>query len=453
MVVVSSQGSRAGVRLPRGPHRLTSEEVAADQRARLLTAMTHLAGTKGYYASSVAELIDYAGVSRKTFYALFANRTDLLIAAFAQSAGTTLAEARQSAGGSHRRGRRLEALARRLCRSARENPGANALRTIEIAAAKPTGAELRATFMDSYAELLCDSLGNDAAAMPAALAATLAGALHRQLDAHLRAGRAAELPELAPQLARWVRSYHPVPDGLEIAVESQQSRPGAKSNSVLGGRAPGTLSLAATYLPPISKPSREFVAHTSRERILDAVAQLNAEQGYAALTADAIAARTELPPRLFRAYFTSIEDSFAAAMELGHMRGQALVERARAWTLDWSGGVVDALDALLEFLASEPYFTRLAFVDAPLAGPALALRTSEHATAYARLLLDGAPRRRRPPEAALEAIGHALFEILYRHAAQGHTAGELRRATAQARYVALAPFVGVTDAAKAAAAV
>jgi hypothetical protein len=85
------------------------------------------------------------------------------------------------------------------------------------------------------------------------------------------------------------------------------------------------------------------------------------------------------------------------AVEIGHLKGQALVERARSSTRDWRTGVSHAIHALLEFLASEPYFTRLAFVDAPLAGPEMTRRTHEHAGAYARLLLDGAPQRRRPP--------------------------------------------------------
>jgi AcrR family transcriptional regulator len=448
---VISEGDRAGARLPRGPHRLTSEEVAADQRARLLSAMTELAGTKGYSATRVADLIDLAGVSRKTFYALFANREQLLKAAFADHASALLAAVKLASGRPLKRTRRIETLVRRLCRDARELPGAIALCAVEITAANRAGGELRETFMDAYASLIEDPSGQEPA-MPQELAVTLVGALYRQLDAHAREGRAAELTRLAPQLARWAHCYQPVPAAVPSPWGSTASQWGSAAGSnTLGGRAPGTLTLAAAYLPPLRRPSRQFIEHTNRERILDAVAQLNAERGYPSLTLETIATRAGLPPRSFQAYFASIEDSFAAAMELGHMKGQSIVERARGWTPEWSEGVVDAVRALLEFLGSEPYFTRLAFVDAPLVGPGMARRSNEHAAAYARLLLDGAPRGRRPPQIAPEAIGYALFELVYRHAAQCPAAQpQLQRVAALTAYIALAPFLGGARAAEAA---
>ena len=127
-----------------------------------------------------------------------------------------------------------------------------------------------------------------------------------------------------------------------------------------------------------------------------------------------------------------------------------IVERTRALRAPWRVSVRNTIHALLEFLASEPQFTRLAFVDAPLAGPAMARRSDEHAAAYAALVFDGAPRRRNPPSIAPETIVHGLFELAYRHAAEGETV-ELPRAGIEATYLALAPFLGVTEAAETAA--
>jgi AcrR family transcriptional regulator len=446
-----SQGDRDGTRLPRGPHRLTPEEVSSDQRARLIAAMTRLAGSNGYNATPVAELIEQAGVSRKTFYALFANREELLKAAFAHCSDTILSIAGLSVARARRRTRRLEALMRPLCDEASERPGSIALCAVEITAAKLGGTELRASFMHAYAALLSDALGTGDGALPASVTVTLAGALHRQLDAYRRDGRVDELPGLVPQLARWVSSYHPPPAGLGPAAELAGSRTRAEPNSMGGGRAPGTLSLAVASMAPIRGPSREAIAHARRERILDAVAQLNSEQGYAALTAEKITARAELPPRSFRRHFASVEESFAAAVELGHMKGQAIVERARAWPAVWSESVMEGIHALLEFLGSEPLFTRLAFVDAPLVGPEMARRSNEHAAGYGRLLLDGAPARSFSSAVAPEAVGQTLFELAYRYAA-GDRLAELHRATALTGYIAIAPFLGGALAAAAASA-
>jgi AcrR family transcriptional regulator len=193
-----------------------------------------------------------------------------------------------------------------------------------------------------------------------------------------------------------------------------------------------------------------FTHHSNRERILDSVAQLTAEQGYTALTARSIAEHADISERAFLAHFKSKDAAFAVAVELGHMKAQGLVERARSTRSNWCEGVSQAIQALLDFLASEPYFTRLAFVDAPLAGPVMARRTHEHAGAYARLLFDGAPQRRRPPEIAPEAIVHGIFELAFHHATE-NTVEQLLHLIPAMEYLALAPFLGISEAAEVAA--
>jgi AcrR family transcriptional regulator len=341
---------------------------------------------------------------------------------------------------------------RRLCLLACESPNAIALSTIEIAAADPAGLERRDRLMGEYGELIDECLRTKGKqpALPPVLARSLAGAAHRTIDAYLRARQKEKLPDLAPELARWTRSYHPMP--VDFATgEAPAQWPCAGMNGLVGGRAPGTLTLAPDgYRPFARKRSSGFLHHANRERILDAVAGLNDAHGYTALTAQSIAEHADVSERAFLAHFKNKDEAFLAAVEVGHMKGQAVVERARANEPDWRGGVSHAIRALLQFLASEPYFTRLAFVDAPLAGPEMAHRTYEHACAYARLLLDGAPQRRRPPAIAPEAIVHGLFELAFHHAAQ-HKAAELPRVSREATYLALAPFVGVTEAAETAA--
>jgi AcrR family transcriptional regulator len=448
-MAVISHRSRSGGKLPRGPHRLTTDEVATDQRQRLLDAMVQLVGGHGYAATTVAEIVKRAEVSRKTFYEHFADRGTLLLAAFDATAPVALEEVRAASQRTGGATRQIEALMRRLCRIARESPSTIALSTIEIAAVNPDGLERHEQLMGDYGELIdeCIHAGGKQPVLPPTLARLLAGGVHRTIDAYLRTGRGESLMALAPQLARWTRSYHPVPAGLTAGEISQPSWPCVGSNGLVGGRAPGTLTLAPNgYQPPRATRSSGFVLHSNRERILDSVAHLNAAHGYTALTAQGIAEHADLSERAFLAHFKSKDDAFAAAVEIGHMKAQAIVERARVGTPDWRDGVSHAIHALLEFLASEPYFTRMAFVDAPLAGPAMTRRTHEHADAYARLLLDGAPQRKRPPAIAPEATVHGIFELAFHYAAQ-EKVPELLRVTREASYLALAPFVGVTEAA------
>ena len=453
MAVRTHQSRTSGGRLPRGPHRLSAEEVAADQRRRLIDAMLRFAAERGYATTTVADIIVQAEVSRKTFYEHFADRKELLLAAFDTTSLPALDEVRKAAQRTGGPTRQFEALMRRLCRVARESPGTIALSTIEIAAVKPDGLQRREHLMEAYGALIDECLRAEVTqpALTPTLARTLAGSTYRTIDAQLRSGRADELQSVSSQLARWTRSQHPVPPTMMEEQTPQSACASVGANGLLGGRAPGTLTLSPNgYEPPRVTRSTGFTYHANRERILDAVAQLTATNGYPALTAQAIAEHADISERAFLAHFKNKDEAFAATVEIGHVKGQALVERARSSTSDWRMGVQQAIHALLEFLASEPYFTQLAFVDAPLAGPAMTKRTHEHAAAYARLLLDGAPQRRRPPAIAPEATVHGIFELAFHYAAEDEVA-QLPRVAREACYLTLAPFVGVSEAAEVAA--
>jgi AcrR family transcriptional regulator len=58
------------------------EDVAQGQRARLLAAIAHVIGERGYAATTVAEVVREAGVSRSTFYAHFAGKEACFLEAY-----------------------------------------------------------------------------------------------------------------------------------------------------------------------------------------------------------------------------------------------------------------------------------------------------------------------------------------------------------------------------------
>ena len=53
--------------LPRGRHGLPRELVARSQRERLLAAVVRVTATKGYESTSVADVLEEAGVGRESF--------------------------------------------------------------------------------------------------------------------------------------------------------------------------------------------------------------------------------------------------------------------------------------------------------------------------------------------------------------------------------------------------
>jgi AcrR family transcriptional regulator len=59
-----------------------TDEVARDQRARLLAAMGDVVADKGYAAATVADVVRAAGVSRTTFYEQFRSKEDCFVEAY-----------------------------------------------------------------------------------------------------------------------------------------------------------------------------------------------------------------------------------------------------------------------------------------------------------------------------------------------------------------------------------
>lgn len=76
--------------LPRGPHALSREEVAASQRSRLTSAFTGLMAERGYAGVTIGELAKHAAVSRGAFYENFASKEECLLAAYDEFAAGLL---------------------------------------------------------------------------------------------------------------------------------------------------------------------------------------------------------------------------------------------------------------------------------------------------------------------------------------------------------------------------
>jgi AcrR family transcriptional regulator len=89
----------AVLRLPRGRHKLDPAQVAASQRARLYSAMASVTAAKGYAATTVADLLAAAGVSRETFYELFRSKGDCFEHAFDEASELLFALVARAAGG------------------------------------------------------------------------------------------------------------------------------------------------------------------------------------------------------------------------------------------------------------------------------------------------------------------------------------------------------------------
>src|ERR1700730_792139 len=138
--------------LPRGSQALPREQVAADQKQRLLLAMIDAMGEKGYRATTISDIVGRAGVSRKTFYEHFANKQECLLATF----DVIAADGRRRAIDAYREAEgeglqaAVEASLRALFEATIDNPGAARLNMVEIVAAGPAGVERRERAVEQY---------------------------------------------------------------------------------------------------------------------------------------------------------------------------------------------------------------------------------------------------------------------------------------------------------------
>jgi len=69
-------------RLPSGRHQLSRDAVDASQRQRILVAVLYATTELGYSATTVADIVAMAAVSRSTFYANFADKEACFVAAY-----------------------------------------------------------------------------------------------------------------------------------------------------------------------------------------------------------------------------------------------------------------------------------------------------------------------------------------------------------------------------------
>jgi AcrR family transcriptional regulator len=438
--------------LPRGPHSLSREQVAGNQRQRLMAAMIDAVGEQGYAKTTVAHVIAGAGVSRKAFYQHFPNKQACLLETY-DALALELVELVTAA---YLRERETPASARSgigaLFEWAIENPSALRLVLMEVGSTGPAGIERRERLLGDFEALLRGSLALPPGPNPVLRA--VIGGLNRVLYTRAQSGRYEELSGLIPALVEWATSYYPVPPAM-MALQERPHAAAPAPAALAGGRAPGTLyphlrtDEGRGLARGRANVSRSLVVHSQRERILDAVANLTTERGYAGLTCERIAEEAAISLQAFYAHFTGKEDAFLVAYEVGHHRSLAAVQRACDAQGDWERGVRAGIGALFEFLAGEPAFAHMAIVDALTATHRTADRGAKGAVAYARMLapdLRETKLQARPPRVILEAVSGGLFELCFSQALRDRVR-LLPELLPAATYFALAPFVGAEQAA------
>jgi AcrR family transcriptional regulator len=153
-------------RLKPGRHGLARAEVVASQRARMCQALAEVMAEKGYVATTVADVLRLARVSRETFYQQFASKQDCFIAAFDATAAelmTVVSEAVLATGRTDQApaeppdiAQRFEQIISVYLAELAANPAMCRVFLIEVYAAGPAALARRAGVQQRFVELIAD---------------------------------------------------------------------------------------------------------------------------------------------------------------------------------------------------------------------------------------------------------------------------------------------------------
>jgi AcrR family transcriptional regulator len=140
--------------LPRGSHGLTREQVVQSQRDRIFRAMIHVMAQKGYAATSVAEVLRHAKVSRETFYEQFSSKQECFLAAFEAAVELVIGRAAGSTAAEATAVDRFDQALRTYLDTLAGHPGHARLFLLEVYAAGSPAVERRAELQERFAEAL-----------------------------------------------------------------------------------------------------------------------------------------------------------------------------------------------------------------------------------------------------------------------------------------------------------
>ena len=123
--------------------------------------------------------------------------------------------------------------------------------------------------------------------------------------------------------------------------------------------------------------TREQIVDSQRERLLGAIAQEVAANGYRATTITDIVKLASVSTRDFYELFTGKEECFLAAFDALRDHLEELIRAAVAEADDWPHKTIAALRAGLGFFAAEPDLARLFLLESLSATPKIAIRFRE----------------------------------------------------------------------------
>jgi len=188
-------------RLPRGRHGLPREIITRSQRERLLAAVVRVIANKGYEATTVADILEVAGVGRESFYELFEDKLQCMRTAHALLVDDLEAQVRRAYDAPGPWVDRVSAGLAAALEWFAADPDVGRFILIEMSSVGPLARERFHQDFTRFTRLLDSGVGRDGPRpdLPEAASIGVGGTLAR-VYAEIVRRRTAELPSLLPEL-------------------------------------------------------------------------------------------------------------------------------------------------------------------------------------------------------------------------------------------------------------
>jgi len=187
---------------------------------------------------------------------------------------------------------------------------------------------------------------------------------------------------------------------------------------------------------------REFIAGHKRRRMMGAIAELTAEQGYEATKIADIVRRAAVARKTLYDNFDGKEDLFLSALDTAQTEIRVVVEEACERTSSAEGKIAAGLEALLEFIAAHPAASRMCMVEAISATPSSARLYDAWVRQFVELLRKSAPGGADLPETIEESLVGGVAWIIQQQIRRGEAESAADLLSELSQFV-LSPYLGV----------
>jgi AcrR family transcriptional regulator len=167
---------------------------------------------------------------------------------------------------------------------------------------------------------------------------------------------------------------------------------------------------------------REFIALHKQRRIMDALAELTAEQGYEATKISDIVKRAGVARKTLYDNFEGKEEVFLAAFDAARDEVMRRVEEGGADANgDWQERIEGGLAAFLGFVAEQPTVARMCMIEALSATPTTTKRYEDALEAFVEMARRTLPEDDRLPDTIAETLVGGVAWIVYQQIRRGET--------------------------------